>query len=201
MPKFPSKETDIIALAQTIAAGIAAHPTVFPSPPVVAADLTQQVTNVLQARDAATALEASLRQKVAEKNSELSAAVEMMKSNITYAEMLAKGDEAILAMIGWSGRAAPTALQPPGQCRALEIIGQGDGWVRLDWKEPSDGGKVAAYKVQRSEDGANFQDTATAVESEAAMFNQPTGKTLIYRAVAINKAGEGLPSNTVSITL
>nr|VFJ65807.1 MAG: hypothetical protein BECKFM1743A_GA0114220_103915 [Candidatus Kentron sp. FM]VFJ68995.1 MAG: hypothetical protein BECKFM1743C_GA0114222_105075 [Candidatus Kentron sp. FM]VFK17710.1 MAG: hypothetical protein BECKFM1743B_GA0114221_104985 [Candidatus Kentron sp. FM] len=28
---------------------------------------------------------------------------------------------------------------------------QGSGWIALDWKEPGDGGKVAAYKVQRRE--------------------------------------------------
>ena len=44
-------------------------------------------------------------------------------------------------------------------------------------------------------------DAATAVESEAALFNQPPDKKLIYQVVAINKAGEGLPSNTVSIVL
>ena len=33
-----------------------------------------------------------------------------------------------------------------GQARTLEAPRQGDGWVFLDWKEPVDGGKVAAYR-------------------------------------------------------
>lgn len=73
--------------------------------------------------------------------------------------------------------------------------------MRLDWKEPVDGGDVASYKVQRSEDGANFTDVGTAVESIIALFEQPTAKKLFYRVVAINRAGEGAPSNTVSLLL
>jgi len=140
-------------------------------------------------------------QKTQEKNEILERIATAARNDIDYGVIIAQGNDAILQEIGWGTRAAPTALQPPGQCRAFEIIGQGDGWVRLDWKEPSDGGKVAAYKVQRSDDGANFADAATAVESEAALFNQPKGKNLIYQVVAINKAGEGLASNTVSIVL
>ena len=83
----------------------------------------------------------------------------------------------------------------------MEVIGQGDGWVRFDWKEPTGGGKIAAYKVQRSEDGSTFTDAATATESEAALFNQPTAKRLIYQVVAINRAGIGTASNTVSLVL
>lgn len=201
MAKFPKGENEILALAQTIAAGIAANATIFPNPPVTAVNLSAQITAFQQLRDQITAAEAALKQKYMDKEANLLDLIQMMKGEIQYVEMLAKGDESILNKIGWSGRAFPTSLQPPGQCRALEIFNQGSGWVQLDWKEPIDGGKIAAYKVQRSEDGGGFTDVATAIESEAMLLNQPTMKTLSYKVRAINKAGEGLDSNTISIVL
>ena len=79
---------------------------------------------------------------------------------------------------------------------------QGDAWVFLDWKQPVDGGRVIAYNIQRRNrtDGA-WQDVATAIETEATLVEQPEGKELEYRVIAINKAGDGAPSNTVMVVL
>ena len=40
-----------------------------------------------------------------------------------------------------------------------------------------------------------------APESEVTLSNQEHGKEWEYRVVAVNKAGEGLPSNTVMAVL
>ena len=201
MPTFPQDETKIIELAQKVSSGIANNAATFPNPPVTAAALNTELAAYFDAANEVQQAKADLMQKTQTKNAALEAVTGATRSNVDYGVLVAKGDDAVLREIGWGTRAAPTALQAPGQCRAFEIIGQAAGSVRLDWKEPSDGGKPAAYKVQRSEDGATWTDAAVAVESEAALFNQPTGKTLIYQVVAINKAGEGLASNTVSLTL
>ena len=75
-------------------------------------------------------------------------------------------------------------------------------WAFLDWKEPIDGGKPAAYKIQRRERSAgDWQDVSTAMDSEMTLVDQPRGKELEYRAVAVNKAGDGEPSNTVLAVL
>ena len=37
-----------------------------------------------------------------------------------------------------------------------------------------------------------------AMESEATLNSQERGKDLEYRVIAVNKAGEGVPSNTVA---
>jgi len=78
--------------------------------------------------------------------------------------------------------------------------GRGDGWVFLDWKQPADGGRVSAYKVQ-SRSGGNWQDVATAIETESTLVDQPLKTQLEYRVIAINKSGEGSPSNTVMAVL
>ena len=45
------------------------------------------------------------------------------------------------------------------------------------------------------------QDVATAIETESTLLDQPKGKELEYRIIAINKSGEGSPSNTVMAVL
>jgi hypothetical protein len=54
--------------------------------------------------------------------------------------------------------------------------------------------------VQRRS-GGNWQNVATAIETEATLIDQPKGKELEYRIIAINKLGEGAPSNTVMVVL
>lgn len=199
MPRFPSKEMDIIELAQKVANGIDKNPTVFPNPPAAAAAMETLLTDFFNKNEEIQLAKAAWMEKIQAKNEIFNTIVTDTKANIAYGEIVANGDNATLEKIGWSVRAASTALQPPAQCRFLEIIGQGDGWVQIDWKEPIGGGKVAAYKVQRSQNGTSFTDVATAVESEAILNNQPTGK-YIFQVVAVNKAGQGMASNTISIT-
>ena len=79
---------------------------------------------------------------------------------------------------------------------------KGKGWVFLDWKAPIDGGRVAAYRIMRRErDGGSWEDVGTAVISEATLVEQPKGKELEYNVVAVNKTGDGEPSNTAMVVL
>ena len=72
----------------------------------------------------------------------------------------------------------------------------------LDWKQPVDAGRIIVYKIQRRNrtEGA-WQDVATAIETEATLVDQPKGKELEYRVIAVNKSGEGAASNTVMVVL
>ncbi|MCX5638989.1 MAG: hypothetical protein NTX52_15040, partial [Planctomycetota bacterium] len=44
-------------------------------------------------------------------------------------------------------------------------------------------------------------DVATAIKTESTLVDQPKGDELEYRVIAINKSGEGQPSNTVMVML
>ena len=72
----------------------------------------------------------------------------------------------------------------------------------LDWKQPADGGKVSAYKIQRrNRPSGAWQEVGTAIETEATLVDQPKGIELEYRIIAINKSGDGSPSNTAMVVL
>lgn len=125
-----------------------------------------------------------------------------MKTDLRYAENTVEYDNDKLMLIGWSGRRPKTALQPPGQTLLLVVVEQGEGWVNLAWKAPITGGKPGTYRILRRERPLGpWLDVATAVTCSANLTSQERGKEFEYRITAINKAGEGEPSNTVLVVL
>ena len=156
----------------------------------------------ITAKNAAVAAMAAAEQATADKDEVLQALTDKMRADLRYAENTVDFDDEKLKLLGWGGRKAKTSLEAPGQVRVLEAPRQGEGWIFLDWKEPSDGGKVAAYKVERRECPAGpWLDASMSIESEVTFSGQERGKELEYRVIAVNKAGEGEPSNTVMAVL
>jgi len=202
MARFPKSEAEILALGQSMATGLAANAAVYPAPPVSVADLSAALGAYVTAKNTATAAQAAAEQATATKDEALQALTDAMKADIRYAENTVNYDDDKLKLIGWAGRAAKTSLEAPGQARTLEAPREGEGWVFLDWKEPVDGGAVAVCKIQRRlrPDGP-WSDVGLAVESEITLTNQERGKEWEYRVIAVNKAGEGQPSNTVMAVL
>ena len=202
MARFPRTEAQIKALAQNIATGLTANPADFPTPPVAVLDLQAQLDSLITLCDAQVAALASAEQATETKTAGLEELVTAMKADLRYAEDAVNYDDAKLTALGWGGRAAATALEPPGQPRSLEAPQQGEGWIFLDWKKPADGGAVAAYKIERRErPTGDWMLVNMAVESEATLNNQERGKDWEYRVIATNKAGESTPSNTVAAVL
>jgi len=202
MARFPRTEAEVVALAEAMISGLADNAAVYPAPPVLPADLTTLISAYTVVKNDSIAAQAAAEQATADKDDALEDLVEAMKSDIRYAENTVDFDDDKLKLIGWAGKKAATALQPPGQSRLLEAPKQGDGWVFLDWKAPIDGGTPSAYKVMRRERPAGpWEEVATAVISEATLVEQPKGKELEYRIVGVNKAGDGEPSNTAMVVL
>ena len=202
MARFPKAESDIVALAQAIESGLTANPAVYPAPPVIPVNLTTLINAYTTAKNAAIAAAAIAEAATETKDEALDDLVEAMKSDIRYAENTVNYDDDKLKLIGWAGRAARTPLAPPGQPRLLEAPRQGEGWVFLDWKAPAEGGTPAAYKIMRRQrpDGP-WAEAATAVITEATLVDQQRSAELEYRIIAVNKAGDGEPSNTVMAVL
>lgn len=198
--QYPNTEDSQLALAMRVAHSLDRQSAVFPNPPVPSAEL-QALINVYQAkRQMADNMNAQAQMATHSKDEALEALNAALKSDLRYAENEVNFNNEQLELIGWGGYAAPASLQPPGEPRTLEVVRQGEGWVYLDWKEPSDGGKVAAYKIQRSADGAlTWKDVAITIISEYTLHNQLRGRNLLYQVVATNKAGDGKPSNVVGV--
>ena len=202
MARFPSREAEVFALAQGMMSGLAANAAVYPSPPVTVAELGAAFGAYMTANSAAVAAQAAAEQATAAKDEALQTLTDGMRADLRYAENTVNFDDDQLKLIGWGGRKARTSLEAPGQARTLEAPRQGDGWVFLDWKEPVDGGKVAAYKIERRQRPSGpWTDVGMAIESEITLSNQERGKEWEYRVIAVNKAGEGTPSNTVMAVL
>ena len=202
MARFPKRESEVVVLAQVLITGLTDNLAVYPTPPVLPLDMTLLLAGYNIAKNAAIAAEAAYAEAVTDKDDALADLVDGMKTDLSYAENTVGGDDDKLKLLGWGGRKTPSAMTAPGQSRLLEAPKQGAGWVFLDWKKPSDGGLVSAYKIMRRErpEGA-WAEVATAVISEATLVEQPTAKELEYRIIAINKAGDGEPSNTAMVVL
>ena len=199
MARFPIRETAIRALAQSIITGLTENAALFPAPPVAPAALQARLDAVIAHGDACVAARAAAQQATAAKKAGRVVLVSAMKSVLRYAENVVHYDDAQLSLLGWSGRAARTPLQAPGQVRSLEMPRQGEGWVFLDWKKPVDGGAVASYKIERRErPSGDWMLIDAAMKTEAMLNDQERGKDWEYRIIGLNKAGEGAPSNTVA---
>nr|VFK79866.1 MAG: Fibronectin type III domain-containing protein [Candidatus Kentron sp. SD] len=203
MSKFPRDEAGMLALAKEMRDGFSANVDVYPAPPVATDALDASLDACEGARDAVQAAKAALEEAVATKQAAFDSLEEEMRTDIRYAENTVHFDDAKLKRIGWSGRKHPTPMKEPGQARSLAVRQQGGGSITLAWKRPSDGGKVAAYRVQRRESaqGAPWSSAEMAMETEITLSGQERGKELEYRVLAVNKAGEGEPSNTVTVVL
>ncbi len=199
MARFPEREAEIKALAQNIITGLTNNAATFPAPPVGAAALQADLDAFITQIDQAVAAHAAAEQTTVTKDAGRETLIGGMKANLRYAEDTVNYDDAQLSTLGWGGRAASTALEVPGQARTVEIVRQGEGWIFIDWKAPSDGGKVASYKIERRErPSGDWMIISLAMESEVTLNNQERGKDWEYRVIAVNKAGEGIPSNTVA---
>lgn len=200
--RFPKREPDLARLAHDLVNGLQANAEDFPSPPVSPDQLQQTLDTYDAAREAAITRYAHAVSGTQEKEEAMDSLIDEMKSTLRYAENTVNGDDGKLQLLGWGGRRARTANEVPGQVRTLELIREGKDWVFLDWKQPVDGGLVNAYKIQRRKrDGGSWMDAGMAVETETLLPDQESGIEVEYRVLAVNKLGDGPPSNIVRAVL
>lgn len=202
MARFPSREADVAALAGNVIVGLTESADDFPAPPVPAADLKIALDVYLATRDKASVADGAAAEAHGEKDEAFEGLVDSLRADLRYAEEAVKHDGEKLRKLGWGPRKAPSSLEAPGQVRTLEAVRQGPGWVYLDWKEPSDGGAVAAYRVEsRKQMGDEWELVSMTIDSQVVLADQERGVDLDFRVVAVNRTGKGEPSNIVSAIL
>lgn len=104
MARFPLQQAKVLELAESIVNGLTGNSTIYPDPPVSAADLQVYLSACKKARDEVAAAREAYSKALAVKYKELAELVLMMKKDIRYAENIVDFDDDKLRLIGWSGR-------------------------------------------------------------------------------------------------
>jgi hypothetical protein len=197
MPKFPTTEAGLLALAQSIIAGLTANPN-FPSPPVSNEALDTLRTAAVRASEAVQAAEAALQQAYDAKEQAFSALDDAVRSDIAYAKAVCGNNDSKLKQIGWGSRAPAMPMTPPGLCGVLKGERQGEGTIVLRWSRPKEGGRPEGYQIERRlRSNGSWELVGNAFVTTKVLSGQPRNQELEYRVVAGNRAGDGTPSNIV----
>ena len=201
MSRFPKTEAEIAALAPLVVEGFTKAPEYFPTPPVPTADLKAKLEAFQASAAAAAEAERIAMERHDDKDDKLEDLAESLRVDLKYAEYAAGKDTEKLTGLGWSPRREATPLQPPGEVREIELADEGSTWVVIRWKAPATGGAVAAYRVERKQDAGEWQDAAISMNTEARFNDLPPGVELNFRVLAMNRAGMGQPSATITVVL
>jgi hypothetical protein len=202
MARFPIKEAEIAGLARRVMGGLRAETDDFPSPPAPADEVQRAFDAYTAALSAAVLAAGRAREATAAKDEALAVLVDLIKSDLRYAENHVRGNDAKLSGLGWGGRRPRKPRNVPGQVLGLEIEHEGPTSIALSWKRPSDGGTATAYQVERRKAaGGRWAVAGTSVEPSITLEDQERGIEFEYRVKAITTAGRGRASGVVRAVL
>ena len=209
MATFPKTEGDVLALADQIVLGLAAHPADFPSISLAAtAELQETLSGYRNSRGLQESAKSQAQLATVTKDEVYDDLLTLMKNALKKAETDTVAVPEKLSEIGWGPRNQPVPIVAPGTPSNLCSTAEGVGEIWLSWdKPPTDsGGIVRNYLVERCEklSDNNFGPwmlVETTYNNEAHVTKQTSGALLIYRVKASNAGGESMPSNTILVVL
>ena len=206
MPKFPKTEAEVVALAETMIAGLTAHAADFPS--VTVATLSTALTNYKNQRQTQEDKRSQAQIATVTKDDKLEVLTELMKNDLKLSEVDVASDPEKLTEIGWGPKTEPQPIVAPGAPTELHPTAEGQGSVWLEWTKPAggSGGAVRNYIIERrdQQQGGTFGAwglVQTTYNCEITLTEQPDNVRVEYRVKAVNTAGESMPSNSVSVVL
>jgi len=202
MAQFPFKQADILALADSVLAGLTGHAAIYPDPPIDLADFQAAIDSYHQASAVLVAARAAKEMATGQKQDALADLKDKLKRQLRYAENRVGFDDNKLNMLGWAGRREKTSIVP-GQVRNLRVIEQGTDFVVLDWMSPADGGRAGAYQILRRDDEQSsvWINAGISMATNVKLLDQPRHIDMEYRVTALNRTGQGPVSNTVAVVL
>ena len=204
MPKFPLKEADVVALAETMVAGLTTHAADFPS--VEVAPLQTTLNSYKNQRQTQENAKSQAQIATVTKDERLDILVELMKNDLKLSEVDVADDPEKLTEIGWGPRSEPQPITAPDSPTELHPTAEGQGSIWMVWTKPSGGGPVRNYIIERRQqaEGGEFGAWSlvnTTYNCEINLTDQPMDVRLEYRVKAVNAAGESMPSNSISVVL
>jgi len=209
MPRYPTQQAQILALAEAMIGGYTEHAALFPN---ADAPLLQSVRDAYNsAANAQTDAMAAAQVATEAKQAALAQLHAVIKRQLKQSQIDTAANPENLEYIGWGPRAAAQSIEAPGQPLALKSVSEGAGTLEIEWNRPArgSGGPVRTYIIERRElaqddggdRGGEWRQAAISLETKASLKDQPRGVQLEYRVKAINKAGQSQPSNTIAVVL
>ncbi len=200
--KVPGKEAELIAFVEAIIGGFKADPDIFKAPPYTYEHLASLIDTANISIDSVAQGKSLYEAAVETKNKDTQNLRDAAIEAADYAYKVAKRNKSILAKVGLTPRWEKKSAELPGQARTLIIAKQEIGKVIFKWKQPTAGGKVGAYIIQRKETETppeDWKNLWTSMSKEAEINDQPENQSFDYRVRALNHTGIGAPSNTVTV--
>lgn len=202
MARFPLRLADIAGLAQSVAAGLQEHPELFADPPVSGEVLAASLADLMTAQAQVAAAQAAALQATRIQQEYLATLSRQIRADLRYAENHVAFADEKLKYLGWSAPRTKRPAAAPGQALMLTATRTETGAVALRWHKPADGGRPAGYKIyrrHRAAESGRYEMVELALTCRAILPNQPAGAVLEYRIAAVNRSGEGPPSNTATV--
>jgi Fibronectin type III domain len=202
--KFPTREPDIIDLADLMYAGYFRHSTDFPSVSWPLLNSRRALyRNALKAQTDAMAL---AQQATETKNESFNALKEVMLNCLKSSEVDTADNPGKLTEIGWGPKTIPQSTELPGEPKNLIVTKEGRNSLQLRWDRPQAEGFIRNYIIERRQPAGsgsfgNWTVIGTALDTQTNLAGQMRGICLEYRVRAANNAGTGPFSNTVSVVL
>ena len=206
MPKFPRRETDVLALVDNMIDGFKTNTGLFPNSNYATIEKLRVSYQNAKAEQSKALTAAQNATDV--KYSKLDALTAAMKKEIEEAQIDTAGDTVKMELLGWGDRIPFLPSDPPGPPRALDFTIQGPSAIFLDWKAPGrgSGGVVRLYVIERRTRSPKntpygpWEEIEETLDSEAMLTNQPRGVQVEYRVIAANTGGHSAPSAAISVT-
>jgi len=217
MAAYPRTQSEISALVESMIAGYSEHPGDFPSADVAALQTARDQYHA--ASEALTDAQSAAKLAVEVKAEKLELLQAITKQELKKSQVDTADDPVKLGFIGWGPKADAQSMQAPSAPGNLKIISQGiggedndKGILHLSWRKSAfkRARFVRFYSIQRRQMQSNgegvapvgsWSHIASAINNEIALKAEPIGSRLEYRVRAVNKGGESLPTNVVSVVL
>jgi hypothetical protein len=203
MAQYPRRHAQVAALVNQIIGGITEHPDYFPH--CDPAPLAAAQAEFLTANNELVAANARLAQTAKGKRQAFQQLETVMKQQLKLAQVDCSADPVRLSCLGWASRRDGAAVEPPDQPMELQIADSLDHSLTLHWGKPSRNyhRPINCYQIYRravASPSGPWQLAGTAMEEQITLTHQPTGR-LEYQVTALNRSGESLPSNRVTVLM
>jgi hypothetical protein len=206
MPQFPTKQSDISALAGQIIAGSKLHHSDFPKINWSSLNTLHMYYKYTRNQQANKRTQAKLA--IRAKKTALNNLKSIMKNCLKKSQVDTSDSPDKLALIGWDVKTTTTmSANFIGQPIEFKLTARDGNTLTFEWQKPVSGGSINCYILQRREFNnltglfEKWEIAGICYDCCIRIANQPKNIKLEYNIIAANRIGQSAPSNTVTVVL